>query len=85
MDAAALTTADQRFEVTASSTYVLQTNDKVLVEWDGTGSSADVVYVKRSGVDGFDGTNNYFVSRKTSGSYTNGTTRDLAGDWYYET
>jgi hypothetical protein len=85
IDTAVLTTTDQRFEVTASSTYVLQADDKVLVEWEGTGSSADVVHVKRSGFDSFDGVNTYFVSRKASGSYTNGVTRDLAGDWYYET
>ena len=84
LDASVLTTADQRFELTASSTYTLQANDKVLVEWAGTGSSADVVHVKRSGVDAFNGTNTYFVSRKVNGSYANSTTRDLAGDWYYE-
>jgi hypothetical protein len=82
VDASALTTADQRFELTASSTHTLQANDKVLVEWAGTGSSADVVHVKRSGADAFNGTNTYFVSQKVNGSYTNSTTRDLAGDWY---
>ena len=84
IDASALTAADQRFELTAASSYLLQANDRVLVEWAGTGSSADVVHVKRSGVDAFNGTNTYFVSRKVNGSYTNSTTRDLAGDWYYE-
>ncbi len=84
IDAATLTTADQRYELTATATHVLQANDKVLVEWAGTGNSADVMYVKRTGVDTFDGTNTYYVTRKANGTYTNSTTRDLAGDWYYE-
>jgi hypothetical protein len=85
IDASLLTSVDQRFEVTATSGYILQANDVVLVEWAGTGSLADVISVKRTGSDAFDGTNTYFVARKTSGSYTNSTTRDMAGDWYYET
>jgi hypothetical protein len=84
IDASALTTTDQRYELTASSMHILQANDKVLVEWAGTGNSADVVNVKRTGVDAFDGTNTYFVTRKANATYTNSTTRDLAGDWYYE-
>ncbi len=85
IDASLLTAADQKFTLTASSAHILQANDVVLVEWYGTGSLADVVSVKRAAVDAFDGTNTYFVARKTSGSYTNSTTRDMAGDWYYET
>ena len=85
IDASALTTADQMFTLTASSAYILQANDVVLVEWYGTGSLADVVSVKRSGADVFNGTNTYYVARKTSGSYTNTTSRDMAGDWSYET
>ncbi|MGI0020449.1 MAG: galactose oxidase-like domain-containing protein [Nitrososphaera sp.] len=84
VDASLLTAADQRFELTASSTYILQANDKVLVEWAGTGSAADVVSVKRHNVEAFDGANTYFVTRNANGSYTNHSTRDLAGDWYYE-
>jgi hypothetical protein len=84
IDASTLTTADQRYELTASGTHILQANDKVLVEWTGTGNSADIVNVKRTGADAFEGTNAYIVTRKVNGTYTNGTTRDLAGDWYYE-
>jgi hypothetical protein len=36
----------------------------VLVEWSGTGSSADQVLVKRNGADAFDGTNTYLVGHK---------------------
>ncbi len=84
IDASTLTSADQRFEVTASSAYILKANDKVLVEWDGTGSNSDVVHVKRHGTDAFDGTNTYFVARNSSGTYSSSSGRDLAGDWYYE-
>ncbi len=85
IDAAALTTADQTFTLTASTAYILKANDVVLVEWYGTGSLADIVNVKRSGADVVDGTNTYYVARKTSGSYTNTTNRDMAGQWFYET
>lgn len=85
IDAATLTSSDQAYEVTASSAYTLQANDKVLVEWDGTGSGLDVVHVKRMGSGSvFDGTNTYFTARKASGSYSSSTSRDLAGDWSYE-
>jgi hypothetical protein len=84
IDASLLTAADQRFELTASSTYILQANDKVLIEWAGTGSAADIISVKRHNVDNFDDANTYFVVRNATGSYTNHSTRDLAGDWYYE-
>ena len=82
ISASALTAADQRFELTASTSYTLQANDKVLVEWSGTGSIADAVNVKRSAVDTFNAANTYFVARKTNGTYTNSTTRDMAADWY---
>lgn len=85
IDSSLLTASDQTFTVTATSAYILQANDKVLVEWAGTGSGTDVVSVKRHGTDAFDGTNTYIVARKASGSYTSTTTRDMAGDWYYET
>ncbi|WP_415282130.1 galactose oxidase-like domain-containing protein [Candidatus Nitrososphaera sp. FF02] len=85
IDSSLLTASDQTFTVTATSAYILQANDKVLVEWDGTGSGTDIVHVKRHGTDTFDGTNTYIVARKASGSYTSTTTRDMAGDWYYET
>jgi hypothetical protein len=85
IDTAALTSSDQTFTVTASSAYILQANDVVLAEWDGTGSSSDTISVKRHGTDAFNGVNTYIVVRKASGSYTSTTSRDMAGDWYYET
>jgi N-acetylneuraminic acid mutarotase len=76
-----LTTSDKSFTLKAASSYIFKSKDKVLVEWSGTGSSADQVLVKRNGADAFDGTNTYLVGHKGT-SYTNSNSRDLAGDWY---
>ena len=81
ISASSLTTSDQTFTLTASTSHVFQANDKVLVEWAGTGSSTDKVLVKRKGdSDGFGGTSAYYVAYLSS--YLTSTTRDLAGDWY---
>ena len=79
--ASELTTSDKSFTLKAVSSYIFKSKDKVLVEWSGTGSSADQVLVKRNGADAFDGTNTYLVGHKGT-SYTNSNSRDLAGDWY---
>ncbi len=80
--ASELTTSDKSFTLkAASSSHIFKSKDKVLVEWSGTGSSADQVLVKRNGADAFDGTNTYLVGHKGA-SYTNSNSRDLAGDWY---
>ena len=76
-----LTTSDKSFTLKAASSYIFKSKDKVLVEWSGTGSSADQVLVKRNGADAFDDTNTYLVGHKGA-SYTNSNSRDLAGDWY---
>ena len=78
-----LTTSDQTFTLTALTAHVFQANDKVLVEWAGTGTSTNKVLVKRKGdSDGFGGTSAYYVSYLNS--YATSTNRDLAGDWYKE-
>ena len=79
--ASELTTSDKSFTLKAGSSHIFKSKDKVLVEWSGTGSSADQVLVKRNGADAFDGTNTYLVGHKGT-SYTNSNSRDLAGDWY---
>jgi N-acetylneuraminic acid mutarotase len=81
IDASELTTSDKSFTLKAASSYTFKSNDKVLVEWAGTGSSTDQVLVKRNGADAFDGTNTYLVGHKGT-SYINNNSRDLAGDWY---
>jgi N-acetylneuraminic acid mutarotase len=81
IDASQLTTSDKSFTLKAASSHTLKSNDKVLVEWSGTGSNTDQVLVKRTGADAFDGTNTYLVGHK-GGSYTNSNSRDVAGDWY---
>ena len=76
-----LTTSDKSFTLKAASSYIFKSKDKVLVEWSGTGSSADQVLVKRNGADAFDGTNTYLVGHKGA-RYTNNNSRDLSRDWY---
>jgi hypothetical protein len=83
-DAATLsTTADQTFTFESNSPYTLAANDKVLVEWGGTGTSTDQVRVRKSAsssTGGFDGQNTKWVQYTTvygsQGSY------DLAGQWF---
>jgi N-acetylneuraminic acid mutarotase len=81
IEASDLTTSDQSFTLKAASSHTFKSNDKVLVEWSGTGSTVDQILVKRNGTDAFDGTNTYLVGHKGT-SYTNSNSRDLAGDWY---
>lgn len=81
IDASELTTSDKSFTLKAASSYIFKSKDKVLVEWSGTGSSADQVLVKRNGADAFDGTNTYLVGHKGA-RYTNNNSRDLSRDWY---
>jgi hypothetical protein len=83
-DAATLsTTADQTFTFESASSYTLAANDRVLVEWGGTGTSTDQVRVRKSAsssTGGFDGQNTKWVQYTTvygsQGSY------DLAGQWF---
>lgn len=49
INTSSLTTSDQTFTLTAPTARALQANDKVLVEWGGTGSSTNKVLVKKIG------------------------------------
>lgn len=85
IDPASITTSDQNFTLTAPSSHTFAANDKVLVEWAGSGSDIDKIMVKRKGdTDGFDGANTYFVAHNGT-SYANSSVRDLAGTWEKET
>ena len=48
IQATSLTTTDQTFTLEAPTSHTFAANDKVLVEWAGTGTSTDQVLVKRS-------------------------------------
>lgn len=83
IDASTLTTIDKLFTVEASSSYTIAANDRILVEWAGTASSTDQVWVKRSASDtsgGFDAGNTKWSQYATS--YSNQHGYDLAGEWF---
>lgn len=83
VEAATLTSSDQSFEKEAASSYTIAADDRILVEWAGTGSSIDQVWVKRtssSGAGWFDGSATKWTQYKTS--YSNQTSYDLAGEWF---
>jgi hypothetical protein len=83
VDASSLTTSDQTFTLEATSSYTIAANDRILIEWNGTGSSTDQVWVKKSASDtsgGFDGQNTKWVQYVTG--YSNQGTYDLAGEWF---
>lgn len=84
IDAATLsTTSDKTFTFEAASSYTIAANDRILVEWNGTGSSTDQVRVRKSAsssTGGFDGQNTKWVQYATSygvhGLY------DMVGEWF---
>lgn len=83
IDASTLTTSEKTFTFEATSSYTIAANDRILVEWNGTGSSTDEVRVKRSGNSssgGFDGQNTKWVEYSTS--YVVHDNYDLAGEWF---
>jgi hypothetical protein len=83
VDASQLTTSDQSFTLEATSSYTIAANDRILVEWAGTGSSTDQVWVGKSASNtsgGFDGQNTKWVQYVTS--YSVQGTYDLAGEWF---
>jgi galactose oxidase-like protein len=83
-DAATLsTTADQTFTFESASSYTLAANDRVLVEWGGTGTSTDQVRVRKSAYSstgGFDGQNTKWVQYATG--YSVHGYYDLVGEWF---
>jgi hypothetical protein len=83
IDASTLTTTDKTYTFEASTSYTLAANDKVLVEWGGTSSTTDQVWVKKSASTtdgGFDGANTKWTHYVTSYSVQSG--YDLAGEWF---
>jgi hypothetical protein len=84
IDATALTTTDKTFTLEAASSYTIAANDRILVEWNGTGSTTDQVWVKKSVSDtstgGFDGQNTKWTQYITG--YSNQHGYDLAGEWF---
>jgi hypothetical protein len=83
-DAATLsTTADQTVTFESDSSYTLAANNRVLVEWGGTGTSTDQVRVRKSAgssTGGFDGQNTKWVQYTTA--YSSQGSYDLAGEWF---
>ena len=86
IDAATLTTTDQTFTLEAPTSHTFAANDKVLVEWAGTGTSTDQVLVKRSFLTdpaaSFDGINTKQSHKNaTSTGYASYSNADIAGVW----
>jgi hypothetical protein len=86
IDAATLTTADQTFTLESPTSHTFAANDKVLVEWDGTGTSTDQVLVKRHNYTdpaaSFDGINTKQAHKAaTSTGYSSFNNADIAGEW----
>jgi hypothetical protein len=87
IDAATLTTADQTFTLEAPTSHTFAANDKVLVEWDGTGTSTDQVLVKRHAYTdpaaSFDGINTKQSTKAAaSTAYGSNNSYDIAGEWF---
>ncbi|MDQ4101569.1 MAG: DUF1929 domain-containing protein [Thermoproteota archaeon] len=83
IDASTLTTIDKTITFEASSSYTLAANDRILVEWAGTASTTDQVWVKKSASStsgGFDGDSTKWTQYITS--YSNQSAYDLAGEWF---
>jgi hypothetical protein len=86
IDAATLTTADQTFTLESPTSHTFAANGKVLVEWEGTGTSTDQVLVKRHGytdaTTSFDGINTRQAHKvATSSGYIGHNSYDIAGEW----
>jgi len=87
IDAATLTTTDQTFTLESPTSQTFAANDKILVEWDGTGTNTDQVHVKRhaysSSDASFDGINTRQTHKlATSTGYNTYNNADIAGVWY---
>lgn len=83
ISASTLTTSDTIYTLEASSSYTITANDRILVEWAGTASTTDQVWVKKSASDasgGFDGDKTKWTHYITG--YTNQGGYDLAGEWF---
>ena len=83
IDASTLTTTDKTITFEASSSYTIAANDRILVEFGGTASTVDQVWVKKSTSStsgGFDAANTKWSHYITS--YSNQSGYDLAGEWF---
>jgi hypothetical protein len=83
VDASTLTTTDKTITMEATSSYTLVANDRLLVEWGGTSSATDQVWVKKSASTtdgGFDADDTKWSQYITS--YSNQSGYDLAGEWF---
>jgi len=83
IEASTLTTIDKTFTLEAASSYTIAANDRLLVEWAGTSSTIDQVWVKKSASStsgGFDGENTKWTQYVTA--YSNQGGFDLAGEWF---
>jgi hypothetical protein len=86
ISAATLTTTDQTFTLEAPTSHTFAANDKVLVEWDGTGTTTDQVHIKRHAytdpATSFDGINTKQAHKAaTSTGYASYSNADIAGIW----
>ena len=87
IDATTLTTTDQTFTLESPTSQTFAANDKILVEWDGTGTDTDQVHVKRhpysDSAASFDGINtkqaHKYATRTYYNTYDNA---DIAGEWF---
>jgi hypothetical protein len=83
IDASTLTTSDKTFTLESTSSHTIAANDRILIEWNGTTSSTDQVWVKKSVSStsgGFDGENTKWTQYVTA--YSNQGGYDLAGEWF---
>jgi hypothetical protein len=86
IEASTLTTAYQTFTLESSISHTFAANDKVLVEWNGTGTSTDQVHVNRSyytdSATSFDGINTKQTTKTAaSAGYATNNNGDIAGEW----
>ncbi len=86
IQATTLTTTDQTFTLEAPTSHTFAANDKVLVEWAGTGTSTDQVLVKRHNYTdpaaSFDGINTKQSHKVATGTgYSSYSNADIAGQW----
>ena len=84
IDASTLAGGDKTYSLESTSSYTIAANDRILVEWNGTGSNTNnQVLVKKSTSNtsgGFDGTNTIWTEYATT--YSNQNSYDLAGEWF---
>jgi hypothetical protein len=86
IQATTLTTSDKIFTLEAPTSHTFAANDKVLVEWAGTGTSTDQVLVKRhfysDPAASFNGINTKQTNKSAASTgYASYNYADIAGEW----